>query len=133
MIPLENWGKDHWSTFAYAETLAVDNNGTIIPELSRMRTNIKKQQHLWSAVDGSKYPTILRDGSILQGHDDWDCLEDAVENGLLTDTGTGTYKAYQLTEEGRKVADLLRKYKSLGGKFKDFSEWLESEATRCSQ
>jgi len=27
MIQLPNWGKDHWSTFAYAETLAVDNKG----------------------------------------------------------------------------------------------------------
>lgn len=31
MIPIEKFGKDHWSTFAYVETLAVENNGIIIP------------------------------------------------------------------------------------------------------
>ena len=73
VIPIENWGKDHWSTFAYAETLAVDNNGIIIPEVLKMRTNIKTHFFMRNPNDGSMYPTMLKNGNVSRGHDDWDC------------------------------------------------------------
>lgn len=125
MIHIANWGKDHWSTFAYAETLAVDNKGIIIPEATKMRTNHKIHPFFMNPIDGSKYPTESRNGDILHGHDDWDCLDDAVKNGLLIDIGTGINRVFKLTERGRTVANLLRDHKSKGGKFEDFSEWFD--------
>jgi hypothetical protein len=125
MIHIATWGKDHWSAFAYAETLAVDHEGIIIPEVSKMRTNHKTHPFLGGLIDGGKYPTKLRNGNILRGHDDWDCLDDAVKNGLLMDIGSSTNKAYKLTKRGRKVANLLREHKSKGRKLEDFSEYFD--------
>lgn len=125
MIHIATWGKDHWSTFAYAETLAVDHEGIIIPEVSKMRTNHQTHPFFGNPIDGSKYPTKLRNGNILRGHDDWNCLDDAVKNGLLIDIGSGTNRAFKLTNRGRKVANLLRQHKSNGGKLEDFSEWFD--------
>jgi hypothetical protein len=127
MVPIENWGKDHWSTFAYAETLAVEHEGIIIHEPMRMRTNHKTHPFLWNPMDGSIYPTILRNGNILRGHDDWDCIDDAVKNGLLIDVGSSLNRAFRLTKRGREIANLLREHESNGGKFKDFSEWFDKD------
>ncbi len=120
-IPIENWGKDHWSTFAYAETLATDHKGIIIPVPLRMRTNHETHFFMKNPIDGSVYPTILRNGDTVQGHDDWDCLDDAVENGLLINIGSGLNRAFKMTEKGRKFADSLRDHKSKGGTFKNFN------------
>ncbi len=120
MIPIKNFGKDHWSTFAYVETLATDHNGIIIPNVLKMRTNRKIHPNVSNPIDGSKYPTKLKDGTVLSDHDDWSCLEDAVENGLLIDIGTGLMRQFKLTDKGRKVANSLRSHKSKGGKFGDF-------------
>lgn len=127
MISITQFGKDHWSTFAYAETLAVESNGIISPHPIRMRTNHNTHKFYGSPIDGHKYPTILRNGELLEGHDDWDCLDDAVKIGLLEDIGTGLNRQFKLTKEGRIVANLLREYKTGGGKFANFSEWFDKE------
>lgn len=123
-ISMEKWGKDHWSTFAYIETLAVDNGGFAIPEHQRMRTNEKIHPHLVGTSlgnsGGSQYPTRLKDGEI-QGHDDWDCLDDAIEEGLLVDVGTGLNRCYKLTKYGQKVASALRTHKQEGKTFTEFT------------
>lgn len=113
-INIEEFGKDHWSTFAYAETLAVDsgNKGWIIPEIKRMR------------MDGVRYGTRLKT-RIVEGHNDFDCLDDFVRIGLLTDEGTGFTRAFKLTELGYNVASKLRRHKAEGGNYKDFK--LEKE------
>lgn len=91
----------------------------------RMRTNIKTHGFCGNPNDGSKYPTILRNGELLEGHDDWDCLDDAVKIGLLEDVGTGLNRTFKLTSEGRRIANLLREHKCQGGKFVNFSEWFD--------
>lgn len=126
-IHIQNFGKDHWSTFAYLETLSVDHEGMIIPDVRKMRTNHHTHPSVSNPIDGSKYPTVLRDGTILQGHDDWNCVDDLIENGLLNDIGTGTNGIFRLTVKGKDVANLLREHKSKGGKFKDFGEKLEED------
>lgn len=70
-VPPALWGKDHWTTFAYAFTQA----GRFL-DMTRMRR------------EGDKYPTRLRDGSLLRGHNDLACLYDMKAVGLLTDLGT---------------------------------------------
>ena len=125
-IPMSNWGKDHWSTLLYLETLAVDNSGLAKPDNRKMRTNEIRHPHLKgntgfpsSALDGSGYPTILKEGEA-KGHDDWDCVDDAIEEELVEDVGTGLNRAYKFTKKGKKAMAKLREFKQEGGSFKDF-------------
>ncbi len=126
-IPINEWGKDHWSTLAYLETLAVDGrDGWAIPVNARMRTNEIRHPHLIGttgiesdALHGSKYPTRLKYGEV-KGHDDWDCVDDAIKEGLVKDVGTGLNRAYKFTKLGKKVIAKLRQHKMDGGNFGDF-------------
>jgi len=118
-IPMVNWGKDHWSTFAYIETLAVENKGIAIPDGRRMRTILKKHSFSTNDLDSSEYATRLKTGEI-SNHDDWDCVEDAIREGLLEEVGTPTKKSYKLTTLGQTIAGQLRTHKMKGGVFGDF-------------
>jgi hypothetical protein len=71
-IKPEDWGKDHKSTILYAEARAVDHRGKLPENDPRMRK------------DGNEYPTRIRDGIEIEGHDDYDCLTDAIAAGFLT-------------------------------------------------
>lgn len=77
-VPMERWGKDHWSTFGYVETRCVDHdgmlagNGSIDPHL---------RGHDGPSA-GWDYPTRLPDGELV-GHDDIDCIVDAMIAGLI--------------------------------------------------
>ena len=128
-IPMEKWGKDHWSTFAYLETLAVDGgkNGWAIPDRKRMRTNEIRHPHLLGnsgfiseSFHASKYPTILKEGKV-DGHDDWDCVDDIVKEGLLEDVGSGLNRAFTFTKLGKRVVGELRKHKMEGKSFSEFA------------
>lgn len=85
-IPLNRWGKDHYATLAYLETRAVDHGGLI--QNAHMRTSIKRHPlfvargSLGPPTDGERYPTSYKDGQMTE-HDDWDCLDDMVQAGLL--------------------------------------------------
>lgn len=112
-IPIEQWGRDHWSTFAYIETCIVTRNGE--PRFPQMRCDPGVHLHYAHSGTGeAKYPTRLRDGSNLWGHDDWICLDDAVAAGLLMAVGTSTHPRYAFTDEGQKVAVALRAHRNRG-------------------
>lgn len=130
-IPVEKWGKDHWSTLAYLETVVVDHNGNINNQ--KMRCNPRLHRHFADTYhlerDPDKYPTRLRGGELQHNHDDWSCLEDMVAAGLIEseflrvhdDLTFGTSKArVKLTDLGRFYAAELRKFKATGGNFADF-------------
>jgi hypothetical protein len=101
-VPVSRWGRDHWTTFAYVETRWVDHHGM----LSHDQLRCDRQRHpvFYSAkrrvitvgtglADGAKYPTRLKTetpgedgrwGTVeLTGHDDYDCIDDAIREGLL--------------------------------------------------
>jgi hypothetical protein len=100
-VPMARWGKDHWTTFAYAETRWVDHRGQIDAE--QMRCDRHRHPMFYLAKrrtmafgtdnDGARYATRLKsetpgpDGrwGIVEmfGHDDWNCLDDAVTEGLI--------------------------------------------------
>jgi len=111
-VPMDKWGKDHWSIFAYIETLCVDGDGTVDPR--RMRR------------DGKMYPTRLKGMVELRNHNDWDCADDIEAANLVENTGTGINRLYKLTEKGFKIAALLRKHKANGGYFSNFEPGLEA-------
>lgn len=121
-VPIERWGGDHWSTFAYIETRIVDHDGYL--DMRQMRE------------DGQAYPSRLKDAQLV-GHDDMDCAMDAVEIGLLEPAGKmagstritqrdgrGDIKAlthrFALTQKGKVVAAKLRAHKGNGGNWRDF-------------
>ena len=132
-MPVTDWGKDHWSTLAYVECRAVDNGGALNPQHMRGHLGRRPEQ----------YPTRLRDGIDLEGHDDYDCVADAVEAGFLeaagkhgspgnarysyrdhTDRMVLTHR-YTLTDKGAEVTAALRKHKAMGGNFAGFV-WQDS-------
>ena len=64
---VSQFGKDHWSTFAYIETRCVDRKGRL--EKRNMRCDVDRHPgHVWPYMPREllagtkKYPTILRGG-----------------------------------------------------------------------
>jgi len=96
-VPMARWGKDHWTTFTYVE----DHRGML--DHDQMRCDRRRHPVFYAAkrrttafgsdVDGARYPTRLKtaapgaDGRWgvveLVGHDDYDCLNDAIGAGLV--------------------------------------------------
>jgi hypothetical protein len=73
-----------------------------------------------------EHGTVLFDGSIVENHDDWDCLSDMICAGLVFPTTDchgeiGPYSILKLSERGQAYAAALRRHKSAGGHFGDFS------------
>jgi hypothetical protein len=120
-ISITQFGKDHWSTFAYIEVRCVDNDGKL--DKDHLRTDIDIHPLLIGetknrfGIDPRKYPTRLKDNVELHNHDDWSCIEDFESIGLLTRTQDDICR---LTERGFIVAGLLRKHKAQGGTFANF-------------
>ena len=128
-IKMENWGKDHWSTFAYVETLCVEGIGGVgIPDKNKMRCDSSKHPGLIGSTnnmlglydDKTTYPTRLKTGEI-NNHDDWDCIDDMEEYGLIKTMGTGMNPAYLLTKIGSIVSHEIRVHKANGGNFSNFT------------
>jgi len=129
MIPMSEFGKDHWSTFGYIEVRIVDHGG--VPENHHLRC-INKRHPFFShrGGDASSYPTRLKGGKTQKNHDDWDCLEDLEAAGLINNIGTGVNPVYRMTDVGREVAGRLRGHKGKGGTWENFeSTLLESVPT----
>lgn len=136
-IPVDLWGKDHWSTFAYLETRAVDNNGVI--KNVHMRCNPRLHSgfaHAGSFMGGD-YPTIIKGGKKVERHDDWSCVEDMIVAGLITvqvhqiapaDCMECIEAKVSFTDLGALVAAALRRHKMVGGTFSNF-EWKEEDNT----
>ena len=127
--PMEQWGKDHWSTFAYIHNRCVNstNNGVGIPEPKHIQCNLNRHPGLIYSMfgdtrSGEKYGIRLKDRE-LPGldYDEWDCIEDIVNEGLLKDVGTGINPAFKMTDFGNHVISILLKHKTKGGYFSDFN------------
>jgi len=110
-IPVERWDRDHLSTLLYIETRCVDYDGVV--DRRHMRCNPARHPqfaHLaWEPGDAEKYGTRLVDKSTVPGHDDWDCIDDLEEAGMLKWKGTGAHPVFVLTTKGRACAAELRR------------------------
>lgn len=129
-IPIILWGRDHWSAFAYLETRTVDYGGVVDNE--KMRCNPRLHRIFANQANrlfSGNYPTRLAHGETIEPHDDWSCLEDMARADLLrawfrqqSDEMFGSGQArIELTDEGRRIAGLLRKHKAGGGNFGNFA------------
>jgi hypothetical protein len=145
------FGKDHWSTLAYAETVMVDVGGFQVGFDVRMRQSrrnyrvmremCRRPKRVRQGPDHgcmweSKYSTVLADKSMVEGHDDWSCIQDMAQAGFFT-VGEQIVGADQvepgvilhLSPLGRSMAERLRAYKAAGGTFGNFrfeSEMVEA-------
>jgi hypothetical protein len=115
-IPMEEFGKDHWSTFAYVETLVVENEQ---PRRERMRCDADRHPQFAHGEFKDKFPTRTKKGEV-KNHDDWDCLDDCELVGLIENTGTNLHRVYKLTTLGWTAASQLRQHKANGGNFHSF-------------
>jgi len=118
-VPMGEFGKDHWSTFAYLETCCVDNGGVVDIQRMRCAANRHPQFAHAGSDNGIRYPTRTKRGEI-KNHDDWDCLDDCELVGLIENTGTALHRVYKITELGFAVAGQLRQHKANGENFDNF-------------
>ena len=127
-VPIEKWGKDHWSVFMYVESICVNStDGIGSPDHRRIQTNHnrhpeKRNNNYHSSPDGADFGIRLNDGTELPGpdYDEWDCIRDLECYGFLRDIGTGIRPLYRITEKGNALAAALRKHKTGGGMLVDF-------------
>jgi hypothetical protein len=99
-VPLDKFGKDHWSTFAYLESRIVNYQGKINHKHMRCDENrhpifasagsVKPFSASWGD-NNKKYPSLIK-GELVDGkwtvgnkenHDDYDCLTDLIREGFL--------------------------------------------------
>lgn len=133
-IPVEKFGRDHWSLLGYIECRCVDNKG--VPDRDHMRINPQRhpglagtRQARMNGGQGPKwkgeYATRLKGhsekkSSRVPGHDDWDCADDLEAAGFIEILGTGIHPTWKMTERGLAVAAKLREHKAKGGSFSTF-------------
>jgi len=116
-IQVEQFGKDHWSTLTYAESRCVDNKGEL--DFRHMRTNPEKHPGSQGGHWAPGYATRLRDGSVIPGHDDWDCLDDLEKSGMVT-VMSMVNGSVRMTDLGFEVVARIRKHLASGGNYAGF-------------
>ena len=138
--PMSKWGKDHWSTLAYIDTVITDYVYFPIIKNDRMRTTknnliilhnngiykkekfIRDGSYIKSEVEVKEYPTRLNDGTEIKDHDDFSCIVDFAKEGLLNkdEKHITVDSKIKLSKLGRDVINKLREHKSKGKNFADF-------------
>lgn len=126
VVPIERWGKDHWSLLLYIEVRCVDYEGKL--DARHLRCNPLRHPECnangISDLDADKYPTRLKDG-IQENHDDWDCMWDLfdaklleVENVAGESAGRELIPPVQvwLTDRGWQIAHKLRRFRAVGAR-----------------
>ena len=114
IIPMSKWGRDHWSTFAYIGSIQADRGGR--PTLSRMRCHPRIHTSRDDRLRGltvtrdSWSKTRLKDGSEINDHDDWSCVDDMEAAGLVEQNGTGLSPILDLTPIGWEVYFQMQKH-----------------------
>jgi len=140
-VKIEDFGKEHWSLFAYLEIRCVDHKGTVngahlrhnpakrpavVGSDTRGISALVAEGHSWKPGYGTRLKGFWKDeggtdpSRQLPDHDDIDCMEDLEEAGLIKNEGSGLNPLIRMTKEGSRVAGLLREHKANGGQFAEF-------------
>lgn len=135
-IPMQAWGKDHWSTLAYIETVMEGCAGFQVGVDARMKTgryharvlastpNPKRTTRPSAAIAMVMRPehaTVLKDGTRVEQHDDWHCLYDFQDAGLFNTTERfQPGDVLHFSPLGHALAAGLRAHKAQGGRFADY-------------
>lgn len=137
LLPMDVWGKNHWSTLAYIETVMVETGGFEVGFDARMTQNrrhfrVMSEQNPKPIRPGRsismsfakpmdpQYSTMLNNGQQVEGHDDWCCVQDFAASGLLTTSEFEPKDVLHLSEQGQAVCAALRVHKQKGGNFAEF-------------
>lgn len=118
-VPMRLWARDHWLTLAYIETRCVDHGGK--PLIEHMRCDPDTHPHLAHRGSRRGHGTKLSDGSVVDGHDDWSCIEDFEAAGLVIVEVTDTCPRIRPTTAGDRVMEDLRRYMRNGGHASNYS------------
>lgn len=138
-VPQEKWGRDHWSTLAYMETVMVEKGHFPVAFDCRMRQNRRHFRIMPGKRTGlaeralamcPEYGSRLNDGRYIPGHDDWNCIQDMANEGLFATKGDSVEpgKELRLSQKGQEIVAELRRHKMSGGTFSNFR--IESEAVK---
>lgn len=105
-VPVEQFGEDHWSNLLAAEGAGRGYGGRLDPNLKRCNKARHPEEFAARTTRGDWYrPTVLKDGTAVAGHDDYDCLADLQAAGLLLRHG-GTHRV-TMTSLGLSVTAQL--------------------------
>lgn len=129
-IPLQRWGKDHWSTFAFVAHWCAEYGSQGFAVASpRHRRQMRVDAdihpglaHSLEIAGARRYPTRLNDGTEVERHDDYSCVEDMEAEGLVEWGGTGLNPVLRMTARGLTAAGVVATHKTEGGQFGD--RWL---------
>ncbi|KWU17954.1 hypothetical protein [Burkholderia cenocepacia] len=146
-IPASHWGKDHWSTLAYIDTVMTDVAGFQVGSDARMRSNRRNFRVMTAecprprrathrsaeVVMDLEHGSRLRDGFVVKNHDDWGCVQDMAEAGLFTvgPADVQPKETLHLSRKGQHWVAELRKHKQAGGSFSEFSADHLPEMPEC--
>ena len=128
-IEMSQFGKDHWSLFAYIETRTIDYKGSLDKSHLRIKNEIVANSspypfnRYWKPEYGTRLKGYFdkKDKKLqLPNHDDLDCFDDLENAGLIKNMGTGFNPAAELTKKGILIASKLREHKANGGYFSNF-------------
>ncbi len=122
---------------AYFETVQVENAGVEVKFDARIRQNrrhfrVMPKTHSGNMTYGipmdRDYGSRLNDGTFIPNHDDWNCVQDFANEGLLAESPEqiDTLSVLHLSDKGHDLCNRLREHKSKGGNFSDFQSPVES-------
>lgn len=94
------WGRDHFQLILLVAGICINEGG-----------NIDATDDRKFRVDGFEYPTRIAGGIPVEGHDDYDCLNDAIRAGVFETREDDTVF---ITETGGRVVMMLELEKQGG-------------------
>ena len=146
-VPEAQFGRDHFTSLAYVETVLVVCGGFLMGADARMRLGRRHYRVMLqecprplrtgltrpeTVVMDREQGSRLHDGTVVVGHDDWHCIQDMAEAGYFM-TGKRNSPVQVATAEdiepkawlhlsprGREVLNALRDFKATGGSYAQF-------------
>jgi hypothetical protein len=98
--------------------------------MHEMNKKPRRVNQVMGIVMEQKYSTKMRDGTVVDGHDDWSCIQDMHAAGffdiidqkrmIIKDAEVEPCARLVLTEKGEFYSNALRKHKRNGGNWRGF-------------
>ena len=138
LIPLEFWGKHHWSTLAYVDSVMTDCAGFEVGADARMKSNRRNfrvmlelnplpkragRRLVGGCVMRPQHTSVLKEATS-QNHDDWCCIQDMAAEGLfrlIREDHVEPGAILCWSDRGQVLANALRAHKQAAGSFADFN------------
>ena len=134
-IEMSRWGSSHWSVFDHIVMLCdCSHDGIGKPDGRNIQTNRNRHPGLgnWDcgAPNGEKFGIRLAGGVEINGpdYDEWDCMVDLDNGGLVENVSVGADPMYVMTKAGIEMASRLKAHTAAGGAYHDFSVSMEAIA-----